>query len=167
MTLSPVEPFVLSKAVWTDADFDQMDWHDVHIHAIAFATGEYELLLDIDYMFAWADPEPPSKYSTFWMSPCTLVFRNVHSFSANIECGFGLEISGLSREEAGRPRNAGYIKEEKEWKWIFHCQEGDFSFFSTGYTQITRRHPVRATFQHFPWKDRGGVSFDRTPYEQK
>jgi hypothetical protein len=167
MALSPSEQFVLTKTVWSDSDFDQMGWHDVHVHAMAFATSEYELLMDIDYMFAWVDPEPPAVHYSFWMSPCTLIFRNVHSFNARIEWGLGLEISHVAREDAGTPRNAEYIKENKEWKWIFDCQEGEFSFVATGYTQITRRPPVRAASQHFPWTERGGVSFDHSPYDQK
>ncbi len=165
MAISPTTPFELSKTVWTENDFDQMGWHDVHIHALAFATDGYELLLDVDYMFAWVDPEPPVIYYSFWMSPCTLIFRNVHSFSATIEWGLGLEISQVSREEAGRPKNAEHIHEDKEWKWIFECQEGSFSFFSTGYSQVTRRRPIKATAQVFSWNERGGISFDRMPCE--
>jgi len=132
MAISPSEPFVLGKAVWTQSDFVQMGWHDVHIHAIAFATSEYELILDIDYLFAWVEPDPPSEYFTFWMSPCTLIFRNVHSFTARIEWGLGLEIGHVSCEEVGRPKNADIIKEDIEWKWLFECQEGEFCFHSTG-----------------------------------
>jgi hypothetical protein len=166
MPLAPHEPFELEKAIWTEADFDQMGWHDVHIHAIAFSTETHELLMDIDYLFAWVDPESPDPHCTFWMAPCTLIFANVHSFMAEIEWGLGLEISGVSREDAGRPKNADYIKKDKEWKWEFDCQEGSFSFHAVGYVQITRRPPTRAKAQSFPWNERGGVSFDRNAYDQ-
>jgi len=166
MAISPTTPFELTKSIWTENDFDEMGWHDVHIHALAFATSDHELLMDVDYMFAWVDPEPPSKHYTFWMSPCTLIFRNVHSFTANIEWGLGLEISHVSRDEKRIPNNADHIKETEEWKWVFECQEGCFSFFSTGYNQITRREPIKATSQVFSWAERGGVSFDRALWKQ-
>ena len=85
MPLSPTEIYEIEKAIWTEIDFDQMGWHDVHIHAVAFRPDTYELLLDIDYMFAWVNPEKEEKHYTFWMSPCTLVFSNVHTFKAEIE----------------------------------------------------------------------------------
>jgi hypothetical protein len=166
MPLAPHEPFELEKTIWTEEDFDRMGWHDVTIHAIAFSTETQELLMDIDYLFAWADPEAPEPHYTFWMAPCTLVFSNVHGFTADIDWGPGLEISRVSREDAGRPPNADGIKKEKEWRWDFDCQEGRFSFHSVGYRQIARRRPVRAKTQSFPWDERGGVSFDRNAYDQ-
>ena len=166
MPLAPHEPFEVEKSIWTEADFDQMGWHDVHIHAIAFSTETHELFMDIDYMFAWVDPEAPDPHYTFWMAPCTLIFANVHSFTADIEWGLGLEIAGVSRKEAGRPDNADYIKKDEEWEWEFECQEGTFSFHSVGYMQITRRAPIRAKSQSFSWDERGGVSFDRIPFDQ-
>lgn len=166
MPLAPREPFELEKSIWSEADFDRMSWHDVHIHALAFSTETHEFLMDIDYMFAWVDPEVPDPNYTFWMAPCTWIFSNVHSFTANIEWGLGLEISGVSRENIGRPQNADHIMKDKEWKWEFDCQEGVFSFRSVGFVQITRHRPIRAKAQSFSWDERGGISFCRKPYDQ-
>src|SRR5690348_9572503 len=51
----------LEKAVWTDGDFDTMGWHDASVHAIAFHEEEHgaqdALLLDLDYIVRWLDPE--------------------------------------------------------------------------------------------------------------
>jgi hypothetical protein len=166
MPLAPNEPFELEKTIWPDADFEQMGWHDVHIHAIAFSTETHEILMDIDYMFAWVDPEAPDRHYTFWMAPCTLIFSNVHGFTANIEWGLGLEISDVSREDIESPQNADHIKEDKEWKSEFDCQEGALSFHSVGFVQITRRPPKRAKSQFFRWDERGRISFYRKPYDQ-
>lgn len=57
-------------------------------------------------MFAWVHPESPDPYYTFWMAPCTLIFSNVHSFTAGIEWGLGLVISGVDREHVGLPQSA-------------------------------------------------------------
>lgn len=166
MALAPNEPFEIEKSIWSDLDFDRMGWHDVHIHAIAFSTGTQELLMDIDYMFAWVDPEPPDQHYTFWMAPCTLIFSNVHDFSASIEWGLGLEILDVTREDKGRPQNADHIRKDREWRWEFDCQEGTFSFHSDGFVQIARHRPKRAKAQAFPWDERGGVSFCRSPFDQ-
>jgi hypothetical protein len=36
MTNNPEHRPTFTKAVWTDADFDQMRWHDCAVHALAF-----------------------------------------------------------------------------------------------------------------------------------
>lgn len=167
MPLPPDHIYEFEKAVWSDKDFDQMGWHDVHIHGLAFSTGTNELLVDIDYIFAWVDPEAPDPHYTFWMSPCTMIFSNVHSFTAEIEWGLGLEISDLSRERMEKYPNGTPIEGREESKWTFDCQEGAISFYSTGFIQVTRRKPTRAGSQAFSWAERGGVSFDRVPCGKK
>src|SRR5439155_21640447 len=71
----------IGKPVWTEADFDQMNWHDATVHGIAFReeAGGADLLLDIDYIARWIEPVPPSEYFTFLVGPATLVFRDVWS----------------------------------------------------------------------------------------
>lgn len=165
MSLAPHEPFELEKTIWTEADFDQMGWHDVHIHAIAFRPDDYELLLDIDYLFEWIEPKKKGGRFSFRMSPCTLVFTNVHGFIAEIDNGLGLEIDIVERVKVGRPRNADYVKKESEWRWVFNCQEGEFSFISVGYRQFTRKKPITAKVQKLNWDSRGGICFDRTTYD--
>ena len=76
MPLAHDQSYELEKSFWTERDFANMGWHDVRIHAIAFDSEKFELLMDIDYMFAWADPAPGEKHYTFWMAPCTLVFSS-------------------------------------------------------------------------------------------
>src|SRR5471030_502659 len=138
MPLSPQEKFVLEKSIWMETDFEKMGWHDVVIHGISFNPSQYELLFDIDYIFAWVDPEPPSEYFTFWVSPVTLVFRNAYDLHVDIETGLGLQLQGIGRSEEREPKNAAYIKDKKEWKWTLEGNEGDISVCSVGFTQYTR-----------------------------
>jgi hypothetical protein len=68
----------LDRAVWTDADFETMGWHDNAVHAISFADDESSrLLLDLDYILRWLQPEPPKKNFSFLIAPATLIFENV------------------------------------------------------------------------------------------
>ncbi|GAA0933692.1 hypothetical protein GCM10009554_19130 [Kribbella koreensis] len=65
------DPSGLSKATWTDADFSDMGWHDCRVHAVSI--GEYEddalpparLLLDLDYIVRWVEPERSERHFTF------------------------------------------------------------------------------------------------------
>jgi hypothetical protein len=161
MPLSPQEKLVLEKSIWTDADFEAMGWHDVVIHGISFDPPRYELQFDIDYIFAWVNPEPPSEFFSFWISPATLVFRNVNGFRAEIETGPGLQLQGIARGKEREPRNAAYIEDKKEWEWVLEANEGQISFFSAGFKQYTRAYPKHLKTQSFSLEDRGGVSFER------
>ncbi len=42
--------YLLEKTIWTDADFDLMDWHDCPVYALSF-DGNNNLLFDIDLYF--------------------------------------------------------------------------------------------------------------------
>jgi len=159
--LSPKDICKPEKRLWTEADFEQMGWHDVTIHALTFAPEANEIILDIDYIFAWVEPEPPSAGYTFWVSPATLVFRNVHELEANFGDPLGLEIAGITREGARVPKNAAYIEDPKEWTWTIDLVQGEFGFSSVGFSQFTRREPEKLSAQCFSLEARGGISFDR------
>ena len=161
MALNPTDIYTLGKTIWTHDDFEAMGWHDVVIHAITFQPEKYEFILDIDYIFAWVNPEPPSPYFSFWISPATLVFENVHNFKAQLEDPIGLQIMGVSRKDAVVPRNADCIKFKTEWTWTLDLLQGDIEFSSVGFSQYIRRNPVRVSSQHFSLEERGGISFDR------
>jgi hypothetical protein len=100
-------PSGLSTAVWTDADFPVMGWHDCRIHAVSVA--EYEddtlpptrLLLDLDYIVRWVDPAPRRKYFTFWIAPATLVFEQVWDVTGEIG---PLHGASRSRTSTASPR---------------------------------------------------------------
>lgn len=150
--------YVLEKAVWTTDDFEQMGWHDCHIHAVAFQSAGHRLLLDVDYIYRWVNPLPGETYFRFWISPCTLVFENVHDF--NFEAAdTWIDILHVDRQDAGRPLNADHIGKEKQWQWIFECVAGEICFKSVGFTQYTRAAPTLFESQHIELESRGGISF--------
>src|SRR5690606_36004175 len=99
--LSPDSSFTLNKSVWTELDFEEMSWHDTFIHGIGWSSDRSEdlkLMLDIDYMFEWVSPEPPSPSYTFWIAPCTLVFHQVSNFSCEVTDLINPIIYELCRE---------------------------------------------------------------------
>jgi len=141
------------KWIWTEADFDKMGWHDVHIHALAFQS--YTLAFDIDYMFRWVDPVPGETYYKFWMSPATLLFENVSDLRITLEPHGDPIIMGVIRSE---PVTASA---RTTWSWQFDCLEGDIVFRATGYRQFTRRPPALASKQFFADSERGVASFSQ------
>ena len=54
--------YKLEKWIWDDSDFDQMGWHDCKIHGFAFYSDDYELVLDMDYLFEWLNPVKPETH---------------------------------------------------------------------------------------------------------
>lgn len=69
---------VVTKALWTDADFDAMGWHDNAVHAIALEPASDDpgsLLLDIDYIVEWEPSAVPHGLLSFWVCPATLIFH--------------------------------------------------------------------------------------------
>lgn len=156
------ETYQLEKARWTEADFEQMGWHDARIHALAFVEDggpeTRSLLLDIDYIFQWVPPVAPANHFTFWVAPCTLIFPEVTIDFIHIDdpqLVFEVEISDLNRLE----------QPSEIWgeKWQIQLQSGEMTFWARGYEQIVRRYPKHIHGQTLSLAERGGLSFDRTP----
>ncbi|WP_083270079.1 hypothetical protein [Lacunisphaera limnophila] len=161
MPLAPTDICRLEKSVWSEADFEKMGWHDVVVHALAFDTERHELLLDIDYIFAWVDPLPPSRYFSYWLSPSTLVFHDAWDLKFDYDSAFGLQLGGIVRREARvRPHPHPEGKKE-EWHWNLEGNEGELMFWATGYSQFTRHLPMHHTGQSWSLSERGGVSFEK------
>jgi len=161
MALASTETYALEKSVWSEADFEKMGWHDVVVHALAFDTERYELLLDIDYLFAWVDPALPSEYFSFWLAPATMVFRDVWELKIEYEASLGFQLQGITRSEPRfRPHpHAEGRKEER--RWTLDSNEGQISFWATGYSLFTRKIPTQHPQQSFSLSERGGISFER------
>ena len=149
--------FKLEKAIWTDADYVQMGWHDAFVRGISFNAGTEpfvnEFFLDIDYIFKWVDPYPPSKSFSFFVSPCTLVFHDVAGLRIDIANGsmmLEIEIADIHHEPNSN-------------RWRIDLHVGEISFEASGHTQVVRKLPIHVEGQVLPELERGGVSFSRMP----
>jgi len=153
--------FALEKPLWTDDDFEQMGWHDVPIHAIAFRPELFELWLDVDYIFRWEHPTGEASHFHFWIAPSTLVFHNVYNVKFDIESLDGnLSLQRIARSQPGLARNAQFLEKQTEHSWQLECREGEIAFRSSGYSQFTRRPPVLTANQKLTLEERGKISFD-------
>ena len=96
--MSQETPPSISKAIWTDADFDDMGWHDAAVHGLATRpeddhTGR--LLIDLDYIIEWVPPADGETYFSFWIVPATLVFEHTWDLTLQID---HLDSAGLELE---------------------------------------------------------------------
>ncbi len=151
--------FHLEKSVWSEADFDSMNWHDSPIHALSY-NDRFELLFDIDYLFKWV---LKGKKYAFWLSPCTLIFENVY----DLEFGTGpahadFTIDVIARENPQKPRNSEFINRDIEFDWTIGMQEAAIRFKAVGFRLFVRRSPQLLSTQKLPLDERGGISFATT-----
>ena len=154
------EPTV-AKTVWTDADFDAMDWHDNAIHALAFERAPSDpgrLLLDIDYIVEWVPPEAPATTLSFWICPATLVFDNAWDLTTDIELyarSFDLSLNAIERSA---PDEHGFFE------WTLAGDGFTIGLSAPGFTQYLRRAPVHSPGFFLSVQERGGYSFDEQGY---
>lgn len=127
------------KEIWTEKDFEEMGWHDSHIHAIFFPNEDLTLSLDIDYLFEWDLDNKLNQYN-FWVSPCILYFFNVLNLKIFIDFQdtIGLDIVDLNR------KSPHLSPDRKMTLWDFEIitDKGDIKFESSGYRQVIIEQPT-------------------------
>jgi len=151
----------VTKTVWTDADFDQMNWHDNEVHATALEPALPEpgrLLLDIDYIVQWVPPQAPSRLLSFWICPATLVFDPASDLTTDVDLqGWAFSLSLDSVRRTG-PDEHGFFE------WALEGDRFAIGLSARGFTQYLRRAPVHSPRQALSAGERGGFSFDCQGY---
>lgn len=147
-----------TPTLWTTADFDAMNWHDAHVHALRIVHGAHgsgELILDIDYILEWHTGE--ALYS-FVVVQATLQFHEVHSLVMNLDyatpqAGFGaFSIDGITREPFTDARGFTAVR----WRLEVNWPDGEIEFIATGFTQTRVGEPVTQMRQSLPAASRQG-----------
>ena len=161
------ELFTLDKNIWTQADFEQMGWHDSNIYGLSFLpadeNGNSDLLFDIDYIFKWVNPIPPKQIFSFWVAPCTLVFKDTFGLVIDVNRQGGttdmLEIADLTLIEK-------IEQEPNKWiyDWNIELQEGNINFKSSGFEQVLRQKPFFTDSPCLTLDERNGISFSMKPF---
>jgi hypothetical protein len=149
--------YKLEKEIWTEADFENMSWHDVTIHALSYSK-DYDLLLDIDHIFEWVQPKKDSEhYFKYWIAPCTLIFKNTSNivFDLGIAAPHQRKIDGLYMEpsETSTP-------EKPMYDWAIETLQGEITFQADSYKQYVRQQPIIQLVNELELDQRGGLSFD-------
>jgi hypothetical protein len=154
--MNQTKAYQLEKALWTDADFELMSWHDCPIHALSFDRNN-NLLFDIDYIFKWVLMKNKRNYK-FWIAPCTLVFENVYGIEFESD-HTSIIIDNITRENPQVPKNAEYLQRDFEYDWIIETTVGEVLFKSVGFKQYVRRTPMLINAQDLDMGARVGISF--------
>jgi hypothetical protein len=154
---------LVSKAVWTERDFDQMGWHNNAMHAWAFEPADDypgRLLIDLDYIVKVEKPAAPGGFFDYWVSPATLVFDRASDLVADVNAvhwGFALTIDEIERSA---PDKHGMHL------WTLTGDLFTLTIRSDGYTQYLRAAPRFCRGRHrLPLSERGGIAFDERGYE--
>lgn len=134
----------MAERVWTDQQFDDMSWHDNHVHALRFMEGEDgsgDLILDLDHIVEWIDGENGS--FRFRILPVTLAFHGVMFLRASLDyatptAAFGpFVIHEIQRRSEQRERYVAQL-----WRIAVNWPSGEFSFEARGFTQKGNGEPV-------------------------
>jgi len=148
----------LSKATWTDADFVQMGWHDCRVHAVSIADGPDDtlppnrLLLDLDYIVRWVEPEKRRGHFTFWVAPATLAFDGAWSIEGTLgPLDYGLEIAEIHRQVS--------TDDHADPSWRIEGHNFELRFRASGYTQYIRQLPRHLPRQELRLAERDGLTF--------
>ena len=164
--INHMDKFILEKKIWTHNDFDTMGWHDATIYGLSIEKSEdhwtADFLLDIDYLFKWVHPIPPAQTFTFWVAPCTLIFKECFDVHINFKTDGGsldlMEIGNLylkSKTEQEENKNV--------YEWNIELQQGQITLKSYGLEQIVRQPPKHVKGQVLSLEERGGINFGRKP----
>ncbi len=142
--------------VWSQNDFEGMNWHDVYVYAVAYDYDRNVLMFDLDYIVEWISPSPTRSHFLFQVAPATLVFNGVSHFNIQIDAYGYTGI--MTIEDVIREYNA----EDQSWSWLVNSQSGETTFQASGYSLFIRQPPVESQTQMLGLDARGGISFAQT-----
>ncbi|SQI33910.1 Uncharacterised protein [Leminorella richardii] len=146
------------KTRWDERDFEQMGWHDVHIHAVAHYTEVLQLRLDIDYILQWINPPAEECRYRFLLAPATMVFDLVSSIKLDINTASpGLFISRLHQSV---PIPGIFPESPCSYDYRIELEEGCIAFNASGFRLYMRQPPQEHTGQWLSLRQRGGISVE-------
>lgn len=145
----------MSATSWTEADFENLSWHDNPVHGVAIREGEYglgTLVLDIDYIVEWRCGE--DRTCSFLLAPADLSFEEVSDLVIGVD-GRGISMGPLSigeirREATDQTQSFG----RHRWIIVFNFPPGEISFMGAGFVQELRAAPIESSGQALSWAQR-------------
>ena len=148
---------------WTDADFDSLEWHDVHIHGFHVLEGEHgtgELWLDLDYILEWVGPCGAGDGYQFRIAPAILKFRDVTSLRFSLDyatptAAMGpFSIDGIERKPISYGNGCGSYR----WTLAINWPAGEITFDSPGFSQSLTGAAIETDSQQLDEAQRSGDS---------
>ena len=148
----------------TEADFEQMSWHDCNIWRLDFMVGDpdegdwtNDLVVGIDFIVEWLCGIDGA--TKFKIAPATLAFHGVTDPKIGIDWG----QTGLMHEVSIHQILREPIRDQKAYpgrpyyRWRISLnwpKGGEISFGAVGFTQTLLAEPILCESQHLPLKER-------------
>jgi len=141
---------------WTEADYDELSWHDNHVHGIAIREGEHgtgELILDLDYIVEWIKDGNKFKFK---IAPALLTFHRISDLIISLNyVNPSAAITPFSLSDISREKHVfanGYSS--FRWSMGINWPEGTVSFIADGFKQFLRSEPLLVENQHLSTQER-------------
>ena len=121
---------------WTHEQFDEMSWHDNHVHALRIVAGEHgagELVLDIDYIVEWLRNGGAFQ---FRLVPAILRFTEVTDLRISLDYASPSAAMGpfsIHAIERYTEQREHYIAQL--WRIEVNWPGGEVTFEASGYEQ--------------------------------
>jgi hypothetical protein len=138
----------MNELHWTHEHFDEMSWHDNHVHGVRFIAGEHgagELVLDIDYIVEWLRTGDASQ---FRLLPATLRFTDVTNLHISLDyashsAAMGpFSIHAIERRMEQRESHVAQL-----WRIDVNWPGGEVSIEASGYEQTATGKAVVSSQQ--------------------
>lgn len=151
------------KSSWSETDFDELGWHDSHVHGFRVLEGEHgtgELRLDLDYILEWLCPAGEGGACRFRIAPALLKFRDVTSLRFSLDyatptAAMGpFSIGGIEREPISYGSGYGSYR----WTIPINWPAGEITFESPGFTHMLTGSVVETDSQQLDESQRNGDS---------
>ena len=139
----------MSDHLWTHEQFDEMSWHDNHVHGLRFVEGLHgtgRLVLDLDYILEWLKEEDGA--ISFRVIPVSLTFVGVTGLRISLDYAtptaalVPFSIHAIERRIEQRERYQAQL-----WKIVINWPVGEFTFEAEGYEQRACGTPVVSSNQ--------------------
>jgi len=146
---------------WTTDDFDELSWHDVHVHAFRLdsfdeATGTADLLLDLDFLLEWGQDA-----DGFWFIVCPACLRFLEVFALRMSLDYESPTAGMCpfsiHQIRRKPLENLAQSESYRWQILINWPKGEIAFQASGFTQVLTGTPRRHRGQWLESAERSGV----------
>jgi hypothetical protein len=161
--------------MWTEAQFDELSWHDCHLWGVELRAGSgaegdwtSDLALDIDFIVEWLPHQDVGVQ--FRVAPAALVFHGVTDLSIQIvwkPSGFQVSLHPVSIARIERQLIANqkvYLdRPYYRFRIVSNWPDGgEITFGAVGFTQTLTGQSVVSSEQSLTRGSRG-PSFGRPP----
>ena len=167
----------MTQVVYTEADFDELNWHDCQVWGFELRVDDYDeddnpspvsdLVLKIDYITEWLCGT--DGHCHFMIAPATLVFHDVTNLSMSMDFGQvrGHRIAPQAPDIYDIRRESPPEKDALWFHWTLELsgcsRSGSITFDATRFTQTVFGDPILCEGQRLTVADRDRMMGKNSP----